>query len=86
MQQRRRELTSVWGPIALFVIGFALIRLLFNPPTRDTAAQDLLAASEIDFNQAKMKTLVRLSPAVAQALKSGRPVVALESTVVTHGG
>ena len=29
--------------------------------------------------------LLERSPAVAEALASGRPVVALESTIITHG-
>ena len=32
-----------------------------------------------------MKDLLALSPETAQALATGRPVVALESTIITHG-
>ncbi|XP_038690929.1 pseudouridine-5'-phosphate glycosidase isoform X2 [Tripterygium wilfordii] len=33
----------------------------------------------------KIEELVKLSPEVAEALSSGRPVVALESTIISHG-
>lgn len=32
-----------------------------------------------------MPALLDLSPAVAEALAAGRPVVALESTIIAHG-
>ncbi|MGD0703581.1 MAG: pseudouridine-5'-phosphate glycosidase [Trebonia sp.] len=32
-----------------------------------------------------MPTVFQLSPAVAAALAAGRPVVALESTIISHG-
>ena len=32
-----------------------------------------------------MKNLLKLSPEVAEALKNNRPVVALESTIISHG-
>ena len=32
-----------------------------------------------------MNPLVKLSPKVAAALKEGRPVIALESTIISHG-
>jgi hypothetical protein len=86
MQQRRREFATFWGPIGLLIVGFVIVRMLFNPPSEDTAALNLLDPNELAANPSAMKRLVRLSPAVAQALKAGKPVVALESTVVTHGG
>jgi hypothetical protein len=81
--QRKREL-GVWAPIALVIFCFALFRLVFDPPTEDSSALVLLEGEVPD--PAKMRSLVRLSPAVAQAVRLGKPIVALESTVVTHGG
>ena len=36
-------------------------------------------------SQVKLGERLRLSPEVAGALSSGRPVVALESTIISHG-
>ena len=80
---RKREL-GFWAPLAFAIVCFALFRLIFDPPIDDTSNLVLLDGETID--PMKMKSLVKLSTAVAQAIRNGKPIVALESTVVTHGG
>ena len=50
-----------------------------------TTALHLHAKQSIYKRGETMKNLLKLSPEVAEALKNNRPVVALESTIISHG-
>jgi pseudouridine-5'-phosphate glycosidase len=91
--QRRREL-SFWGPFAFLLICFILFRISFDAGNSGeesrAAANELFVFTALEEDgvsyRTKMKSLVKIAPSVAQAIRQGKPVVALESTVVTHGG
>jgi len=40
---------------------------------------------QINIHNFTMKSILKLSQAVESALKQNKPVVALESTIITHG-
>lgn len=85
-QAQRSEFLRLWGSIALLLLVFSALRFAFDPPNESSTASALVLLEDQSSDIGRMRTLVKLSPAVAEALKMGKPVVALESTVVTHGG
>lgn len=73
------------------VVGSILVALVLAVAfLQDTATADsyLLISDQSSppYHMQPIKSVVKLSGSVAQALKQGLPIVALESTVITHGG
>ena len=96
--QRRRELTF-WGPFAFLIVLFVLFRISFEDTSATSAHEhsstvDLIAGLSGEDESLLLKkmlkkstsTVLKIAPSIAQAIRQGKPVVALESTVVTHGG
>ena len=80
--QRKQELARFWAPFA-----FVLVCFIFYRVSLDTSgpAEELFVLNS-GSDSGRMQSRVKLSLLVAQAIRTGKPVVALESTVVTHGG
>ncbi|ESY36732.1 pseudouridine-5'-phosphate glycosidase [Mesorhizobium sp. LNJC384A00] len=54
-------------------------------PERDVQADARISGSETIMTPQSARPLIDLHAPVAEALAAGRPVVALESTIITHG-
>ena len=76
----QRRIAGFWAPFAFGLLCFIIYRV-----SLDNSRTSPLGLSADD--ERMMKSLVvKVSPIVAQAIRAGKAVVALESTVVTHGG